>query len=58
MLTKYMLRLKNDDLENQTCEAIDCNAKAVKIIEVNAGIYGKILILLCNKCIVKFIEAK
>ena len=47
----------SQDFDNSICEAIDCNAKAVKIIEVNAGIYGKIPLLLCNKCIVKFSEA-
>jgi hypothetical protein len=46
------------ELENKICEAIDCTQKAVKTIEVNAGIYGKIPLLLCNKCIVKFNETK
>jgi hypothetical protein len=45
-------------LENEVCEAIDCNAKAVKKIEVNAGIYGKIPLLLCYNCVPKFNEVK
>lgn len=44
--------------ENEICEAIDCNLKAIKKIEVNAGSYGKIPVFLCNKCIVKFSEER
>jgi hypothetical protein len=52
------MQILKNDLENQTCEAIDCNAKAVKKIEVNAGMYGKIPLFLCYNCVPKFNEVK
>lgn len=44
--------------ENELCEAIDCNAKAEKIVKVNAGTYGPIKLFLCKNCISKFKEVK
>ena len=46
------------DFENKICEAIDCNAKAVRTVEVNAGTYGPMKIFLCKNCIDKFKERK
>jgi len=45
-------------LENEVCEAIECNAKAVKTLKVNAGTYGQITLFLCSKCVKKFNEVK
>ena len=46
------------NFDNGICEVIDCNAKAVKTVEVNAGIYGQIILFLCTECIDKFKEVK
>lgn len=46
------------DFDSNICEAIDCNAKAVQTLEVNAGIYGQIILFLCSSCIDKFKESK
>lgn len=50
--------IASKDFDNSICEAIDCNAKAGKTIEVNAGTYGVLKIFLCTNCIDKFKEDK
>ena len=49
---------KNTELNNLTCEAVGCFARATNTIEVKVGTLGAITLLLCSDCISKFQENK
>jgi hypothetical protein len=42
---------KVSDKDIPSCEHIGCDREATEKIELSAGIYGKLLINVCNNCI-------
>jgi len=45
-----------DEVSRKICEVVDCNNDATQKLEVSAGRYGTIEILVCKSCVSKFQE--
>jgi len=47
---------KQEQNKDIPCDALDCENKYTDIIKVDAGIYGKIPLKLCKRCLNLFRE--
>ena len=48
--------IKPTNNDEKLCDAFSCDAKATEQIQVSAGRYGTIDILVCKSCVSKFLE--
>jgi hypothetical protein len=46
------------EVNKEICEALNCSEYATKVITVDAGKFGPILLSVCANCISKFVNSK